>query len=114
MTLDESFEQFWKVKPRRKGSNPKQMALKSFSRAIVQGATAEQIISAAREWAQLERENGKLDTEYVAMASTWLNQKRYADYAPRSANDFKWHDVVAARHGYVWNGEKYVKTLAGQ
>lgn len=78
-------------------------------RAVASGVDPEKIISAAQEWTQQEKENGKLGTEYVAMAVTWLNQKRYEDFKPRSSNDFKWHDEVAAKHGYQWNGERYVR-----
>ncbi len=101
--MDKAFNEFWTVKPKRSGSNPKEPARQKFLRAVASGVAPEKIIGAAREWARLERENGKLGTEYVAMAVTWLNQKRYEDFAPRCANDYGWHDEVAAKHGYKWD-----------
>ena len=107
--IETSFEEFWLTKPRRQGSNPKEQARIKFMRAVASGVDPQKIIGAAREWAKIEQDNGKLGSEYVAMATTWLNQKRYEDYKPRSASDYTWHDNIAAKHGYVWNGEQYVK-----
>jgi hypothetical protein len=49
-----------------------------FAAAIKAGADPQQIIAAARQWASAEGKN--IGTEYVAMAATWLNQRRFEDY----------------------------------
>lgn len=109
MEIEQAFEEFWLEKPNRLGSNPKAPARVKFMRAVASGVDPQKIIGSARTWAKLERENGKFGTEYVAMATTWLNQKRWEDHKPKSASDYTWHDNVAAKHGYIWNGEQYVK-----
>lgn len=103
--MEGAFEEFWKCKPRRNGSNPKDQARIKFLRAVANGVDPQKIIGAAREWSRIERENGKDGTEYVAMAVTWINQKRYEDFAPRSANDFTAQVEFMRSKGYEWRGE---------
>ncbi len=79
--MEDEFEQFWKVKPKRKGSNPKDLARIKFIRAVASGIEPQKIVAAAQAWAKQERDNEKDGTEYVAMAVTWLNQKRFNDFA---------------------------------
>src|SRR4026208_2386932 len=81
MNQEEAFEEFWSVKPKRDGDNPKQPALKSFRRAVKDGVDPMTIISAAREWRDQIEKKRKLGTEVVPMAVTWLNQKRWENYA---------------------------------
>ncbi len=107
--MEREFEEFWKAKPKRKGSNPKDQARLKFIRACAGGEDPQKIIGAARAWAIDERTNGKDGSEYVAMAATWLNQKRFNDFAPIAAVDEARYDDIAAKHGYKWNGERYVK-----
>jgi hypothetical protein len=72
------FEDFWKAKPSRKGSNPKHHARLKFDVAVKAGADPQQIVAAAKQWATSETKN--IGTEYVAMAATWLHQRRFEDY----------------------------------
>ena len=108
--MEEQFERFWSVKPKRRGSNPKDQARLKFARAVAGGCDPEKIISAAQRWANDERENGKDGTEYVAMAVTWLNQKRFNDYSegPVSNSQVE-NEKIANAKGWFWNGERWVK-----
>lgn len=110
--MEQAFEEFWKVKPKRKGSNPKEQARLKFLRHVENGMDPQLIIGAARAWAKQEQENGKEGTEYVAMAVTWLNQKRFGDYEPIKEEQTARWDEIAAKHGYIWNGDRYVKEEA--
>jgi hypothetical protein len=74
----EGFERFWLAYPRRKGSNPKHPARLKFSRAVKSGVDPEAIISGAKNYAQ----EACPGTEFICMAVTWLNQRRWEDYAP--------------------------------
>jgi hypothetical protein len=77
LTFD--FEIFWAAYPKR-SSNPKQPALKSYLKARKEGASKEIILAGVMAYARTRA--GK-DTEYTAMAATWLNQKRWEDdYGP--------------------------------
>jgi len=81
MTSD--FDRFWSEYPRRAGGNPKHPASLKFAAAIKAGASAEDIIAGARAY-RLECEASKIiGSSYIAMASTWLNQRRWTDLAPQ-------------------------------
>jgi hypothetical protein len=85
-SVSTSFEEFWRVKPSRgRAANPRRHALLKFAAAVKAGADPQQIIAAARQWASSEAKN--IGTEYIAMAATWLHQRRYEDYQapPRTA-----------------------------
>jgi HNH endonuclease len=84
----QDFEEFWKTYPKRAGANPKTPARQKFLAAVKSGVPSAEITQAARQYANEQRQLGKIGTEHVAMASTWLNQKRWGDYpatAPPSA-----------------------------
>jgi len=71
------FDSFWKIYPRRQGSNPKAQAKVAYDKAIRGGVHPDEIYNGARQYAaSLGDEAG---TRFVAQAVTWLNQKRWAD-----------------------------------
>ena len=72
------FDDFWAVYPRRRGANPRAPARTSWDRAIKKGASPEAIVGAARAYAA--DPSTKVGTEFVPMAVTWLNQRRWEDY----------------------------------
>lgn len=78
--MEKEFEDFWSVKPRRDGANPKKLARSKFLSLVARGTDPQKIISAAKSWAEYERKEKKEGTAFVAMASTWLNQERFNDY----------------------------------
>jgi hypothetical protein len=74
-----AFEVFWKTYPKRHGSNPKAPARKKFELMIVNGvATAEEMIAGARAYADQCEKLGT-EPEFVAMVTTWINQRRWQD-----------------------------------
>jgi hypothetical protein len=79
------FDRFWLAYPKRQGPNPRANAEKKFIKAIQKGADPTHIVSSARKYADESREQGLLNTPYICMAQTWLNQQRWLDYAPDSA-----------------------------
>ena len=82
-TPSEFFDRFWAAYPRRDGANPKQPALKAFSRAVSSGADPEAIILGAQHYRS--EQLGK-DARFLAQAVTWLNQERWGDHCqPRLA-----------------------------
>lgn len=76
--MDEKFEEFWRAYPKRDGANPKQPAQKKFGALVSGGVDPEAIIGGARAYAEAEQD--KQDRRFIAMASTWLNQRRWEDY----------------------------------
>lgn len=77
--LIKDFDKFWEAYPKR-SNNPKMPALKGYLKARKEGASKEIILAGALAYARTRA--GK-ETEYTAMATTWLNQKRWEDdYGP--------------------------------
>lgn len=76
----EAFERFWKAYPKRRGSNPKAPAELKFLRHVAKGENPEKIIAGAEAYARELQRDRKFGTEFVAMAQTWLNQRRWEDY----------------------------------
>ena len=80
------FEVLWKLYPKKQG---KQMAFKAYKKARKEGATFEEIkagIEAYKDYLEAER----TDMKYVAMGSTFFNQRRWQDdYTIRSEHDCK-------------------------
>jgi hypothetical protein len=75
-TLDDGFAGFWQRYPRRVGGNPKRRALMAWRARRRDGVTlAEMLTGLERYRAYLEHE-GKLGTEYVMQAATFLGPDR--------------------------------------
>lgn len=70
------FDQFWGAYPKRLGSNPKAPARAKFMTAVRRGSDPQKIIAGAQAYAR----EAKVGTEFVCMAVTWLNQRRWEDY----------------------------------
>lgn len=110
--LEKQFDEFWSVKPRRDGDNPKSRAFKSFCAAVRDGADPLMIIGAARLWAQNIEKNKKTGTEFVPMAMTWLNQRRFDGYVLPTKEECDRFDAIGEKHGMHWNGERWEKKNA--
>ncbi|KQQ23717.1 hypothetical protein ASF53_05165 [Methylobacterium sp. Leaf123] len=76
-TEPEGFAEFWAAYPRRRGDNPRKTALKAYAAAIGRGATPAAMMVGVGRYAAHLAEIGKIGTEFVAQASTWLNQDRF-------------------------------------
>ena len=72
-----NFEIFWSVYPKRLGSNPRKPAQEKFARLVASGIAPETLVRAAMQFAEQEKKS--IGTPYIPMASTWLNQARFAD-----------------------------------
>ncbi len=105
---EEAFDKFWSVKPKRRGSNPKDKAKEKFLRLVAGGIDPEKIIGAARRWRQNELDLGKDNTEFVPMAVTWLNQTRFNndEYQPPEVKNVP-DRIFSCGQWWVWTGEKY-------
>ena len=74
------FATFWQSYPsRRPHSNPKKPALAKFEAAVKKGTPPEEIIRGAKNYATYVRRE-QIESKYVAMAQTWLNQERWTEY----------------------------------
>jgi hypothetical protein len=82
--INQEFEKFWSVYPKREGSNPKKTALASFTKHLKKGTDPELIIRGARAYADECRSIS--EKKFVAQAATWLNQERWDDIYAKSVN----------------------------
>lgn len=96
-----TFDDFWKAYPKRLGGNPKAPARTSWDRAVRKGAAPEAILASTQAYARDPAT--KTGTEFVPMAVTWLNQRRWEDHqvapasalSPREARVFVEYDTPA-------------------
>lgn len=77
---DARFDEFWEAYPKREGANPKEPSRKKFAALVKSGIDPGLLIEAARNFATDVRSRSEENTKFVAMASTWLNQRRDLDY----------------------------------
>ncbi len=102
MWTTDGFEEFWAAYPARAGGRGKARAREKF-REIIKEVWVDDLINGARAY---ERECAKLKqigTQYVAMAATWLNQRRWEDYAD-TPPQVEIGDCVG---NYVWTGSRW-------
>jgi hypothetical protein len=83
-TVDDQFEEWWKLYPERKG-NPKKPALNKF-RSAIRKTTFERLKSAVSAYA---RSRIGEDPTHTAMATTWLSQERWAEHVEDKQIDHK-------------------------
>ena len=77
------FDEFWTAYPKRTGSNPKEPARKSYLKATGSGDVSPvELLAATKRFAASDHAR---DPQFVPMASTWLNQKRWQEYANGNA-----------------------------
>ena len=75
----DDFETFWTTYPKRAGGNPKTTALKAWNARRKDGHTAATLIDGAQRYAAYCQATGKINTEYVKQASTFINQLSFLD-----------------------------------
>lgn len=78
---DSKFEEFWKAYPRRDGPNPRKPAEQKFNALAKTGVNPDVMIQAAKSLAVEESRRGKIGTQFIPQAITWLNQQRWSDHA---------------------------------
>jgi hypothetical protein len=77
LTARETFENFWRMYPRKDGEAN---AVKAFDRAAKKHG-ASLLVSEAERWAGLWHGEGR-DKKYIPHAATWLNGERWNDEPP--------------------------------
>lgn len=82
----EGFEEFWAAYPPRAGSRDKISAVRAY-RAALKRASPSQIIAGAKAYHSYIAAAGKLKTEFIRQARTWLNgngwEENYEHNSPR-------------------------------
>lgn len=71
--MDEIFDRFWEIYPRREG---KGAAKAAFAKALRRGVTVETVLAGAT---RLRTDPNLPERQYVCHPATWLNQSRWDD-----------------------------------
>lgn len=79
----EQFGAFWDAYPKRDGNGDRKGALKAFGPAVQRAGSAELVIRAAGRYAAHCREKGKIGTEFVKQARSWLNGDLWSEWLPQ-------------------------------
>jgi hypothetical protein len=72
----DGFEEFWEAYPKRDGSADRKGAAKAF-KAALRRATLETILDGTDHFRDAMTARGKVGTEYIPQARTWLNGDRW-------------------------------------
>lgn len=76
-TEPEGFDEFWAAYPKRDGDNPRKTAVRAYAKVIRHGLKPAALMAAVRAYSEELAAKGRIGTEFVAQASTWLNQERF-------------------------------------
>ena len=76
----DGFAEFWEAYPKRDGSADKKGALKAFGPALQRAGGKETILKAVVRYAAHCREKGKIGTEFVKQARSWLNGDLWTEW----------------------------------
>lgn len=79
----EGFNAFWDAYPKRDGNADRKGASKAFGPAIHRAGGAEAVVKAAARYAIHCREKGKIGTEFVKQARSWLNGDFWREWLPQ-------------------------------
>lgn len=86
-TEPERFSEFWAVYPPRAGNRDRKAGLKAYAAALKRGVTPDEIIIGARAYAAFGAATGKLHTELIRQARTWLNGNGWTEsYGPSNTS----------------------------
>ncbi len=80
------FKDFWEVYPPRAGDRDRKPATKAFSAALKR-IDLKTLLDGARRYAADCRAKGKINTEYVKQARTWLNADGWTETFETSSSD---------------------------
>ena len=75
----DAFEEFWTLRLKRDGPDPREPARRAFAAAMRAGADPSAITAGMRRFAEVHAD--KRGTRYVARTEKWLHEKTWEDYA---------------------------------
>jgi hypothetical protein len=78
----EGFNAFWDAYPKRDGTADRKGAVKAFKTAVKRVDGLETLVMAAARYAVHCRDSGKVGTQYVKQARSWLNGDLWREWMP--------------------------------
>lgn len=94
--VTEDFESLWQTRPKRKGQDNKQSALKAYLARIREGHTHEEMLDGIKAYRRYLESEGKIGTEFVKLTATFLGPNKHFLDIPDTGS--KWDDVLAEAH----------------
>lgn len=79
----DGFAEFWEVYPKRDGNTDRKGAAKAFGAALKR-TTLKTLLDGAMAYAEHCKAKGKLQTEYVKQARSWLNGDLWTEWASKA------------------------------
>jgi hypothetical protein len=73
----EGFETFWNAYPKRAGANPQKKAVGAYRARLAEGCTSGEIAEGVVRYANFCAATGKLGTEYILQAATFLGPEKH-------------------------------------
>ena len=73
------FEMFWDTYPPRAGDRKRRESETKFKTRLKDGADPREIIAGAERYRRFIEATGRLKTEYVQQATTWLNNRAWLE-----------------------------------
>lgn len=106
--LEKEFDKVWPAYPKRKGSNPRNMAFGQYIRRRKEGISSENLLAATEEYGRQMQEDGKTDTEYVMQAKTFfgINHRWLEYYELHKAREVQQHKRMQEGRGAIPLTEK--------
>ena len=94
------FAEAWEAYPKRKGGNPRKLALGAWNARLREGVSDDDLLMATQNYAAFVRSEGKENTSYVLLAATFYGPNaRYADFLKPITQPIDDFDDVLAEVG---------------
>lgn len=102
----EGFDAFWTAYPKRDGNADRKGAVKAFAPAVKRAGDHSLITRAAARYAAHCREKGKLGTEFVKQARSWLNGDLWREWLPQEPTKAAVSRVMVREGSPAWDAWK--------
>lgn len=105
------FTQFWSRYPKRAGGNPRRRALQAYTARLTEGVVADDIIRGLDRYVAYVTARGKVGTEFVMQAATFVGPDRRWEDAwepPADGEPDKYAAIVAEEDAALEKGEQLI------
>lgn len=102
----EGFDAFWDAYPKRDGNADRKGAVKAFGPAVKRAGDHSLVTRAAARYAAHCREKGKLGTEFVKQARSWLNGDLWREWLPQEPTKAAVSRVMVREGSPAWDAWK--------
>lgn len=102
----DGFDAFWAAYPKRDGNADRKGAVKAFAPAVKRAGDHSLVTRAAARYAAHCREKGKIGTEFVKQARSWLNGDFWREWLPQEPTKAAVSRVMVREGSPAWEAWK--------